>query len=267
MQIHPSAIVHPRAILGEGVEVGPFCVIGEHVTIGPQTVLQSHVTVDGWTEIGARCTIHSYAAIGFPPQHLHYKGEPTRVVIGNDNILREYVTVHRATVEGGGVTTIGDHNFLMAYSHVAHDCRLGNHIIMANAASLGGHITVGNHAVIGGLSGVHQYVRIGDFAMVGGCSGVAQDVPPFFRAAGYRARLFGLNSVGLRRHGFTTERVSSLKQAYRLLFRSGLRLAEATKRVGEQFQANQDVKQLLTFVEGSKRGICRSTSGDEEESE
>lgn len=265
MQIHPTAIVHPRAELGPDVEVGPYCVIGEHVRIGRATRLVSHVVVDGWTEVGERCTLWPFASIGTPPQHLHYKGEPTRVVIGHDNVLREYVTVNRATVEGGGVTRLGNMNFLMAYSHIAHDCELGNHIIMANSANLAGHITIGDHAVIGGLAGIHQFVRIGAYAMVGGCTPVAQDVPPFMRAAGgYRGRLYGLNSIGLRRHGFSAERISVLKQAYQVLFRSGMRLAEAVKQVREEFKGQPDVMTLLTFLDSSKRGICRSASKDEE---
>ena len=201
MQIHPTAVIHPKAQLAEDVQVGPFCVVGEHVTIRKGTRLLSHVTVEGWTEVGERCELHPFVSVGGPPQHLGYKGEPTKVVIGSDNIFREYVTVNRATVQGGGITSIGDKNFLMAYCHVAHDCRLGSHLIMANAASLAGHITIGDHAIIGGLSGIHQFVRIGAYAMVGGCCALGQDLPPFMRAAGgYRARMYGLNSVGLRRH-------------------------------------------------------------------
>src|SRR5215213_5054474 len=208
VQIHPTAIVHPKAGLADDIVIGPFCLVGEHVTIGKGTRLLSHVSIEGWTEIGERNEFHPFASIGGPPQHLGYKGEPTKVVIAHDNILREYVTVNRATVQGGGVTSLGSKNILMAYVHVAHDCRLGSHLIMANAASLAGHITVGDHA------------------MVGGCCAIGQDVPPFMRAAGgYRAHLYGLNSVGLRRHGFSADRIAVLKKAYDLLFRSGHRAA------------------------------------------
>ncbi len=265
MGIHHTAIVHPKAELGPDVEIGPYCVIGEHVVIGHSTRLVSHVVVDGWTSVGERCELWPFASIGTPPQHLHYKGEPTRVVIGHDNVLREYVTVNRATVEGGGVTKLGDHNFLMAYSHIAHDCQLGSHIIMANSANLAGHIAIGDHAIIGGLAGIHQYVRIGAYAMIGGCSAVAQDVPPFMRANGDRAQLFGLNSVGLRRHGFTSERVAVLKKAYALLFRSGHRLTEAVKQTREQYPDNPDVAQVAAFIDASKRGVCRAASRDEED--
>ena len=263
MQIHPTAVVHPHAKLDESVVIGPFCVVGEHTKIGRGTRLLAHVYVEGWTEIGERCQIYPYASIGTPPQHLQYQGEPTRVVIGNDNILREYVTVNRATVSGGGVTAIGHHNFLMAYVHVAHDCQLGSHLIMANAATLAGHITIGDHAIIGGLSGIHQHVRVGAYAMIGGCSAVGQDVPPFMRAAGgYRARLYGLNYIGLKRHGFSIERLGVLKHACELLFRSGHRMAEAVKLARDKFKESADVQELLTFLEGTKRGICRSAALD-----
>lgn len=263
MDIHPTAIVHPNAELADDVTIGPYSVVGEHVKIGQGTRLVSHVYIEGWTEIGDRCQIYPYASLGTPPQHLQYRGEPTRVVIGHDNILREYVTVNRATVFGGGATTIGNHNFLMAYVHVAHDCHLGSHLIMANAASLAGHITIGDHAIVGGLVGIHQYVRVGAYAMIGGCSAVGRDVPPFMRAAGgYRAQLYGLNAVGLKRHGFSSERISALKAAYDLLFRSGHRMAEAIKLARDAFQDNADVSAVLTFMEGTKRGVCRSTSAD-----
>lgn len=268
MRIHPTAIVHPQAELGPDVEIGPFSVVGEHVRIGRGTRLVSHVYLEGWTEIGERCQLYPYASIGTPPQHLHYRNEPTRVVIGHDNVLREYVTVNRATVQGGGITSIGNHNYLMAYVHVAHDCTLGSHLIMANAATLAGHISIGDHAIIGGLVGIHQFVRVGPYAMIGGCSAVGRDVPPFMRAAGgYRAELYGLNSVGLKRHGFSNDRISLLKRAYEVLFRSGLRLAEAIKKAREEFMDNPDVMEVVRFMEGSKRGICRSVGKDMEDEE
>lgn len=268
MQIHASAIVHPKAELADDVVVGPFCLVGEHVKIGKGTRLLSHVSVDGWTEIGERCEVHPFVSIGGPPQHLHYKGEPTKVVIGHDNILREYVTVNRATTQGGGTTTIGSKNFLMAYVHVAHDCHLGSHLILANAASLAGHITIGDHAIIGGLTGIHQYVRIGAYSMVGGCCALGQDLPPFMRAAGgYRARMYGLNSVGLRRHGFSADRIAVLKRAYDLLFRSGHRTAEAAKLAKTEFVDQPDVMTVVAFMEETKRGICRSVGKDHEDEE
>jgi UDP-N-acetylglucosamine acyltransferase len=263
VKIHPTAIVHPKAKLADGVEVGPFCVIGEHVSIGKGTRLLSHITIDGWTEIGERNEVHAFASIGGPPQHLGYKGEPTKVVIGDDNVIREYVTVNRATVQGGGVTSLGSKNTLMAYVHVAHDCRLGSYLIMANAASLAGHITIGDHAIIGGLTGIHQYVRVGDYAMVGGCCAIGQDVPPFMRAAGgYRAHLYGLNTVGLQRHGFSVERIALLKKAFDLLFRAGHRVAEAIRLTNKEFKGQADVAKILTFMEGTKRGVSRVVNVD-----
>jgi len=268
VQIHPSAIVHPKAELANDVTVGPYCMVGEHVKIGKGTKLISHVSVDGWTEIGERCDLYPFASIGGPPQHLGYAGEPTKVMIGHDNIFREYVTVNRGTVQGGGVTSIGNKNFLMAYVHVAHDCQLGNHLIMANAATLAGHITIGDYAIIGGLCGIHQYVRLGAYSMVGGCCALGQDLPPFMRAAGgYRARMYGLNAVGLRRHGFSPERVVVLKRAYDLLFRSGHRTAEAAKLAKAEFVDQPDVMAVVAFMEGTKRGICRSVGQDEEDEE
>lgn len=261
MQIHPTAVVHPKADLAEDVIIGPYSVVGEHVRIGRNTRLVSHVYIEGHTDIGENCELYPFVSIGTPPQHLQYRGEPTRVIIGNHNLLREYVTVNRGTEFGGGDTTIGHHNFMMAYVHIAHDCHLGSHVVMANAASLAGHIFIGDHAIIGGLVGIHQYVRIGAFAMIGGCSAVGRDVPPFMRAAGgYRARLYGLNVVGLKRNGFSNDRVTSLKGLYDLLFRSGYRLAEAVKHARQQYTDNPDVFDVLAFLENSKRGICRSVT-------
>ncbi len=265
MLIHPTAVIHPKATLADDVEVGPFCVIGEHVTIGKGTKLVAHVYLEGEAEIGERCQVYPYASIGGPPQHIHYKGEATKVIIGNDNVLREYVTVNRGTVEGGGLTQIGHNNFIMAYAHIAHDCTIGNHLIMANAASLAGHISIGDYAIIGGLVGIHQYVRIGAFSMVGGCSALGKDVPPFCRAAGgYRAQLYGLNIIGLKRQGFATSRISKIRKAYDVFFRSGHGQTEAIQAVRDQFGDNQDVMDMVDFVEQSKRGVCRSVGKDQE---
>ena len=265
-RVDPTAIIHAKAELGEEVAVGPYSIIGEHVRIGRGTRIDSHVVVEGWTEVGERCQIHSFVSLGAPPQHLQYKGEKTLVRIGHHNILREYVTVNRATVFGGGVTSIGDHNVLMAYVHIAHDCHIGSHVVMANAATLAGHITIGDHAIVGGLSGIHQYVRLGAYSMVGGCSALGQDVPPFIRAAGgYRARLFGVNTIGLKRHGFSDDRIRLLKRVYRALFRSQLRFAEAVKQVRDEFGDSRDVQELLAFMDGTKRGICRGMDEREDE--
>ena len=265
-KLHPTAVVHGKAELAEGVTVGPYSIIGEHVRIGRRTRIEGHVVVEGWTEIGEDCQIHSFVSIGAPPQHLQYKGEKTLVRIGNHNILREYVTVNRGTTFGGGVTSLEHHNVLMAYVHIAHDCHLGSHVVMANAASLAGHITIGDHAIVGGLSGVHQYVRLGAYSMVGGCCALGQDVPPFMRAAGgYRARLFGVNTIGLKRLGVSDDRIRLLKRVYRALFRSDLRFADAVKQVRDEFDDSRDVRELLAFIDGTKRGICKGM--DEREGE
>lgn len=265
VEIHPTAVVHPNATLEDGVTVGPHCVIGAQVSLGQGTRLVAHVYIEGLTRIGEHCEIYPFASIGTPPQHLHYHGEDTRVDIGRQNIIREYVTINRATAQGGGVTRIGDQNFLMAYVHVAHDCLLGNHVIMANAASLAGHITIGDHAIIGGLVGIHQFVRVGNFGMVGGCSAIGQDVPPFTRAAGgYRAQLYGLNAIGLKRNGFPVDRIVSLKRAYDILFRSDRPMAQAIKAVSDAYPDNPDVMEIVAFLEGTKRGVCRSVGHDQE---
>lgn len=256
-EIHPSAVIHPGAEIGKEVKIGPYTVVGEHVRIGDRTVIESHVVIDGWTEIGTDCKIYPFSTIGTPPQDLSYKGEETRVSIGDYNIIRECTTIHRGTKKGNGITVVGSYNYIMAYAHIAHDCIIGNHIIMANAASLGGHITVEDFAVIGGLTGIHQFVRIGMYAMVGACSAVSLDVPPFVRAVGNRAQLYGLNITGLKRHGFSHERIEDIKKAYNILFRLKLPLKEALKRLEEELSGSEDVKKMIEFIKGTKRGICR----------
>jgi len=254
---HPTAIIHPGARLADDVAVGPYTVIGEHVRIGAGTTIGAHVVIEGWTEIGEACAFLHFVSAGTPPQDLKFGGEETRLIIGHHNTFREFVTLNRGTHHGGGVTRIGDHNFFMAYVHVAHDCRIGHHVIMANAATLAGHIEIGDHAVLGGLTGVHQFVRIGAYAMIGGCSAVAQDVPPFVSAVGNRAKLYGLNLVGLKRNGFSDERLAALKRAYRLLFQSHLPIKEGVKRTREELPGQADVDELVRFVELSERGISR----------
>lgn len=257
MDIHPTAIVHPRAVLGPGVKIGPYSLIGEHVRIGQDTTIDGHVIIDGWTEIGERCHIFPYVSIGLAPQHIRYRGEPTRVIIGHDNIIREFVTINRATAEGGGETVIGDNNFIMAYSHIAHDCRIGNQVIMANAATLAGHIIIEDYALVGGLVAIHQFVRVGCYAIVGGASAVPKDIPPYMCASGNRAKLFGLNTVGLKRHNFPESTMNALKHAYRIIFRSHLTLAKAIEKVKEEVPDLPEIRHLLNFIQNSKRGICR----------
>ena len=257
MEIHPTAIVHPKASIADGVKVGAYSLIGENARIGKDTVIESHVVVEGWSEIGQRCHLFPFVSIGAPPQHLRYRGEPTRVIIGDDNQIREFVTIHRATAGGGGETTLGHGNFIMAYSHIAHDCRVGNQVIMANASTLAGHIEVEDFAIVGGLVAIHQFVRVGCYAIIGGASAVPKDVPPYMCAAGNRAQLFGLNSVGLKRHRFPETTLSALKQAYRILFRSHLTLAKAMEKVQAEIPSLPEIKHLLDFLKSSKRGVCR----------
>jgi UDP-N-acetylglucosamine acyltransferase len=213
------------------VKIGAYSLIGENVQIGKDTVVESHVVVEGWSEIGERCHLFPFVSIGAAPQALRYRGDPTRVIIGNDNLVREFVTINRGTAEGQGETVLGHGNLVMAYSHIAHDCRVGNQVIMANAATLAGHIEVEDFAIVGGLVAIHQFVRVGGYAIIGGASAVPMDVPPYTCAAGNRARLFGLNTVGLKRHHFPEDTMAALKQAYRILFRSHLILNKAIKKV------------------------------------
>jgi UDP-N-acetylglucosamine acyltransferase len=264
MKLHPTAVVHPRAELAPDVEIGPYCILEEGVVLHEGVRLMGHVVLQGRLYIGPHTVVYPFASLGLPPQDLKYRGEDTAVHIGARNIIREYVTIHRASVGGEGSTIVGDDNFIMAYAHIAHDCRIGNHVVMANAATLGGHVVVQDHAVLGGLVAVHQFTRIGAYAMVGGFSGVGQDVPPFMVAAGPRATLHGLNLVGLRRQGFSEETIAVLKQAYRILFRSAHTLEEAIRRIKEELPPLGEVRQLVEFLQGTKRSICRpgrDTSG------
>ena len=257
MEIHPTAIVHPKAQIAPGVKIGPYCIVGENVQIGKDTTFDSHVVADGWTTIGERCRFHPFVSVGAPPQAVRYRGEPTRVTIGHDNTIREFVTINRGIVEGGGETAIGNKNFIMAYSHIAHDCRIGNQVIMANNSTLAGHIHVEDFAIVGGLVAIHQFVRVGCYAMIGGASAAPQDVPPYTIASGNRARLYGLNIVGLKRHQFSEETLTALKHAYRILFRSHLTLQKAMDRVEKEVPDLPQVRHLLEFLKGSKRGVCR----------
>ena len=256
-EIHPTAIIHPGAEIGKDVKIGPYTVVGEHVKIDDGTEIGSHAVIEGQTEIGKDCRIFQFSSIGAPPQDLTYTGEETRVKIGDKNVIREYTTIHRGTKKGGRETIVGSHNYIMAYVHIAHDCNIGSHIIMANAATLGGHIKVEDFAVIGGLTGIHQFVRIGRYAMVGACSAVSLDVPPYVSAVGNRASLYGLNIIGLKRHGFNKDQISNLKKAYNILFRSKLSLKEAVAKIYEEMNDSKDIKKMVEFIEESKRGICR----------
>lgn len=255
--IHPSAVIAPGAELAADVTVGPYTVIGERVRIGARTLVGPHVVLDGRTTIGTDNRFFPYASVGAPPQDLKYRGEDSELVIGNENVIREFCTLNPGTAGGGMISRIGDGNLLMNYSHVAHDCRLGNYNVLANGVQLGGHVEIGDHAILGALSGIHQFVRIGESAIIGAGSMVSLDVAPFCNATGDRARLLGLNSVGLKRRGFPPEVQSALKHAYHLIFQSSLKLTEAAQRVREEIQAVPEVERFLAFIEQSERGLCR----------
>lgn len=256
-QIHSTAVISPGAELERDVFVGPYCIVGDGVVLRNGVRLISNVVIDRDTEVGEGTVIHPFACIGVPPQDMKYRDEKTATKIGKRNTIREYTTVHRASVGGGGVTEIGDSTFLMAYVHVAHDCKIGNSVIMANAATLAGHVTVQDHAVIGGIVAIHQFTRIGSYAMVGGFSGIGQDIPPYMIASGARAKLYGLNQIGLKRHGFSDEVIAVLKKAYKILFREKRTLKEALKKIRSELPPIPEVLHLVTFIEENKRGICR----------
>jgi UDP-N-acetylglucosamine acyltransferase len=255
--IHSTAIIDTTAELDSGVEVGPYSIIGPRVKIGKNTRIGPHVVIDGWTEIGEECTIFQFASLGAVPQDLKYRGEESRVIIGSNNTIREFVTINRGTAQAGGETRLGSNNLLMAYCHVAHDCRIGSHVVLANAATLAGHIEMEDHAIVGGLAAVHQFVRLGSYCIIGGCSGVSQDIPPYMMANGQRAQLYGLNIEGLKRHRFPEEAVNNLKKAYRLIFRSGLTVEKALEQLESEIQNSAEVNHLITFIKASKRGIAR----------
>jgi UDP-N-acetylglucosamine acyltransferase len=257
MNIHPSAIVDPKAEIQSGVEIGPYCVIGHGVKIGQNTVLKSHVVLEGNTRIGRENVLYPFSTIGTPPQDVGYRGEDTRVVIGDKNIIREYVTIHRATTKEKWQTVVGNKNYLMAYAHIAHDCQLGDEIIMSNVATLGGHIRIGDHANLGGLVAVHQFVRIGAYAFLGGKSGVDRDVPPFMVTAGERAKLYGINRKGLRRTNIPKERLEDLTKAYRIIWRENKSFRVGIEQAKRRIPPSPELELLLNFLQESKRGVLR----------
>lgn len=261
LKTHPTALIDPKAKLGTGVVVGPYSVIGPDVTIGSQTKIGAHCVLEGRTTIGAECQIFTGAVIGSFPQDLKYHGEETKLILGDRNKVREYVTINHGTEGGGGKTVIGSDCILMAYAHVAHDCLIGDNVVLANSAALGGHITIEDNAVVGGLVGIHQFVRIGTLSIVGGCSRVIQDVPPYATCVGYPAKIFGLNNEGLKRAGVTSEAKDRLHRAFRILFHSKLSIRNALGQVAGDAQRNghcQELQHLLDFINRSKRGICRA---------
>ena len=255
--IHPTAQVDPGARLGDGTEVGAFSIIGAEVTVGPDCAIGPHAVLEGPTTMGARCRVFPFACVGTPPQDLKYRGERTTLEIGDENVFREGVTVHRGTAGGGGVTRVGSRNLLMAQTHVAHDCRVGSDVVFANAATLAGHVTVEDGATIGAFSGVHQFCRVGEQAYIGGYSVITQDALPFVLTVGNRARSFGINVIGLERKRFPPETIQALKQAYRILFRSKLTLQAAIERLAGELAGCEEVRHLVDFIHTSQRGVIR----------
>lgn len=257
-QIHPTALIDKKAQLGKNVTVGPFCCVGPDVVLGDGVNLISHVTIAGRTLIGAETTFYPFASIGHPPQDLKYHGEPSELIIGEKNTIREYVTLQPGTTGGGMLTKIGNNNLFMVAAHVAHDCHIGDHVVLANGATLGGHVQVENHAIIGGLSAVHQFVRIGAHAIIGGMSGVEHDVIPYGHVKGERAHLSGLNLIGLKRRGFSTTAIQELRNAYQELFEATANpLADRVEAVAEKYAQNEDVMQLIGFIKyDSPRRLC-----------
>jgi len=265
MNIHPTAVIDPRAQLDSSVIVEPFAVIDGPVKIGPETRIGAHAVVCGHTTLGARNTIGSFASIGGAPQDIHYKGEPTELIVGDDNQIREYVSIHRATVKATGKTLIGNNNMIMAYCHIAHDCILADHVIMANVATLAGHVEIGSHANLGGLVAVHQYCRIGDYAYIGGMSGIGLDVPPYVIMEGTRnqMRIASINKIGLRRSGMDRETIKNLEEAFKILFRSPeILLKDALAKLEEEMRDCAEVQKMVQFFHSSKRGVVKRTLDD-----
>ncbi len=254
--IHSTAVIHPNARIGADCVIGPYCVIGENVALGDHCRLHSHVVIDGHTTLGDENELFPFASIGLKTQDLKWKGGITRTRIGSHNTFREYVTIHSATGDGE-VTTVGSHNHILAYSHIAHNVTLGDHIIMSNVATLGGHITVEDQAIIGGLAAVHQFCRIGRMAFIGGCSKVTQDVPPYMLADGNPAQVRTTNKVGLERNGAPEEAQAALRQAYKILFREGLTTANALARIEAELPPLPELRHLVEFVRLSERGISK----------
>jgi len=256
MEIHPTAIVHEKARIGVGCRIGPYCVIGEHVVLGENCRLHSHVVIDGHTTLGRDNQIFPFASIGLQTQDLKWKDGLTRTEIGDGNTFRESVTVNSATGDGE-VTRVGSNNHILAYSHIAHNVTMGNHVIMSNVGTLAGHVTVDDYAVVGGLAAIHQFCRIGRMSIIGGCSKVVQDVPPYMMADGNPAQIRTINKVGLERKGVSEESQTALRQAYRILFREGLTVSNGLKKIERELKMGDEIKHLVEFIKGSERGISR----------
>lgn len=255
--IHATAIVHPGARLAQGVSVGPYSIIGEHVEIGEGTSIGPHVLIEGRTRVGAQNRIFAFCSLGGPPQDKKYGGEETALEIGDRNTIREYCSLNCGTVQDTGVTRIGNDNWIMAYVHIAHDCQVGDHTVFANLATLAGHVHVGNYAILGGFTGAHQFVSIGEHSITGVATVLLQDIPPYVMAAGNTAKPFGINSEGLKRRGFSASQIAAIKKAYKTLYRSGLALEEARKKIEDQAVDCPELQVLLDFLGRSRRGIIR----------
>ena len=255
--IHPTAIIDPGAEIDANVTIGPYAIVKGNVSIGSGTEIGPYTTIDEYVTIGNDCRIFQYASIGAAPQDLKYHGEKTYLKIGRGTIIREFVTINRGTESGGGITEVGEENYLMAYTHIAHDCKTGKKVILANNSTLAGHIELGDSVTVGGLVAVHQFVKIGDFAYIGGKSAVVKDIPPYVIAAGDRATLHGLNNVGLKRHNFSKSTLQELKKAYRIMFRIGLTVKQATERIRAEVDQLPEVVNFTTFIKNSSRGVTR----------
>src|SRR5580698_7147987 len=256
--IHPTAIVDSGAKVHSTCKIGPYCVVGAGVELGEGCDLASHVAIEGPTKIGAHNRLFPFCSIGLAPQDLTYAGEPTRLEIGDHNTIREFVTINRGTVKGGGLTQVGSHNLVMAYTHIAHDCRVGDHVILANAATLGGHVTVGDWAQVGALCPVHHFVRIGEYAFVGGGTTITRDVLPFSKTAAARdTHAYGINAVGLERRGFNKERIAKIHHAYKVLLASKLNTSQALEKLKTESDRGEDVERLIQFIEASERGVIK----------
>jgi UDP-N-acetylglucosamine acyltransferase len=255
--VHPTAIVDLRAELDSSVEVGPYCLLGAGVKIGKESKIHSHAVIQGRTTLGEGNEVFPFATIGSIPQDLKYKGEPSELLIGNRNTIREYVSLNPGTAGGGMVTRVGDRNLLMMYCHIAHDCIIGNHNVIANGATLGGHVVIEDFVIVGGLVGIHQFVKIGTGAILGAGSMVSKDVPPYCNATGDRARLRGLNLEGLKRRGFQKSVIEAIHKAYRIAFQSRLKTDDALKKIRQEMAAIPEVERFVSFIANSQRGVCR----------
>ena len=255
--VHPSAVVDPAAQLADSVHVGPLAYVGRDVALADGVVVGPHAVVTGRTRVGARSEIHSFACLGGPPQDQAAGDEPTRLEIGSDNVIREHVTMHVGTTAGGGCTTVGDHNLIMNGAHVGHDCQIGSHCVISSFSGLAGHVSVGDYAVLGAYTGVHQFARVGESVMTASNTKLSLDAPPFSMVAGDRAKLVGVNSLGLKRRHFSRERQQHIKRAFHILFRSQILLGAALEAVRGECKESQDVESLLHFLENSDRGFCR----------